>query len=293
MSFPARRGSPVRPWQPVRPSEPASHDSRCDLSSRLLQRHHVEPGHRQQGRTQRLRQERSRLGKHSLRSGRRSPSLLNGAGEEPPPHDANGPRGHRNQPEEADDIGQDPGGRRPPGWSVDLAQSPAHRCSPDCTWTGVRSRDPQGSCGFDPHPRHHDHARVFRARHPGIAMYYIVDSTKPFEEASTDVQTTVARHGFGVLHGARHRGDAARQRRRVRGAVPHLRGVQPGTGVEGARRGHAPEHGAALPPDGPQPSCSASTHASGICQTRKQPKFSHVGVDGSPAPLNACVSTSL
>ena len=32
------------------------------------------------------------------------------------------------------------------------------------------------------------------------AMYYIVDSTKPFAEAAADLQAAVIRHGFGVLH---------------------------------------------------------------------------------------------
>jgi uncharacterized protein (DUF302 family) len=31
-------------------------------------------------------------------------------------------------------------------------------------------------------------------------MYYIVDSAKPFAQASADLQAAVARHGFGVLH---------------------------------------------------------------------------------------------
>jgi uncharacterized protein (DUF302 family) len=31
-------------------------------------------------------------------------------------------------------------------------------------------------------------------------MYYIVDSNKPFEQASTDLDAAVKRHGFGVLH---------------------------------------------------------------------------------------------
>jgi len=31
-------------------------------------------------------------------------------------------------------------------------------------------------------------------------MYYIVDSDKPFAQASTDLQAAVARHKFGVLH---------------------------------------------------------------------------------------------
>ncbi len=32
------------------------------------------------------------------------------------------------------------------------------------------------------------------------AMYYIVDSPKPFAEAAADLQAAVTRHGFGVLH---------------------------------------------------------------------------------------------
>ena len=31
-------------------------------------------------------------------------------------------------------------------------------------------------------------------------MYYIVDTDKSFEQATTDLQLAVARHGFGVLH---------------------------------------------------------------------------------------------
>ena len=31
-------------------------------------------------------------------------------------------------------------------------------------------------------------------------MYYIVDSNKPFEQASADLDAAVKRHGFGVLH---------------------------------------------------------------------------------------------
>jgi uncharacterized protein (DUF302 family) len=31
-------------------------------------------------------------------------------------------------------------------------------------------------------------------------MYYIVDSAKPFEQASADLDAAVKRHGFGVLH---------------------------------------------------------------------------------------------
>lgn len=31
-------------------------------------------------------------------------------------------------------------------------------------------------------------------------MYYIVDSEKPFEQASQDLDAAVKRHGFGVLH---------------------------------------------------------------------------------------------
>lgn len=31
-------------------------------------------------------------------------------------------------------------------------------------------------------------------------MYYIVDSTKSFDQASTDLEAAVTRHGFGVLH---------------------------------------------------------------------------------------------
>lgn len=33
-----------------------------------------------------------------------------------------------------------------------------------------------------------------------MSMYYIVDSTKPFDQAATDLEAAVARHGFGVLH---------------------------------------------------------------------------------------------
>lgn len=31
-------------------------------------------------------------------------------------------------------------------------------------------------------------------------MYYTVDSSKPFEQASADLDAAVKRHGFGVLH---------------------------------------------------------------------------------------------
>lgn len=31
-------------------------------------------------------------------------------------------------------------------------------------------------------------------------MYYIVQSSKPFSQASTDLEAAVLRHGFGVLH---------------------------------------------------------------------------------------------
>jgi uncharacterized protein (DUF302 family) len=31
-------------------------------------------------------------------------------------------------------------------------------------------------------------------------MYYIVDTDKSFEQASTDLESAVGRHGFGVLH---------------------------------------------------------------------------------------------
>lgn len=31
-------------------------------------------------------------------------------------------------------------------------------------------------------------------------MYYIVDTDKPFEQASVDLEAAVKRHGFGVLH---------------------------------------------------------------------------------------------
>lgn len=31
-------------------------------------------------------------------------------------------------------------------------------------------------------------------------MYHIVDSTKPFEQASADLEAAVKRNGFGVLH---------------------------------------------------------------------------------------------
>ncbi len=31
-------------------------------------------------------------------------------------------------------------------------------------------------------------------------MYYIVETTKSFEQAATDLETAVKRHGFGVLH---------------------------------------------------------------------------------------------
>jgi len=31
-------------------------------------------------------------------------------------------------------------------------------------------------------------------------MYYIVDTDKPFDQASADLESSVKRHGFGVLH---------------------------------------------------------------------------------------------
>ena len=31
-------------------------------------------------------------------------------------------------------------------------------------------------------------------------MYYIVETGKPFEQAATDLEAAVKRHGFGVLH---------------------------------------------------------------------------------------------
>ena len=31
-------------------------------------------------------------------------------------------------------------------------------------------------------------------------MYYIIKSSKPFDQASTDLEAAVLRHGFGVLH---------------------------------------------------------------------------------------------
>jgi uncharacterized protein (DUF302 family) len=31
-------------------------------------------------------------------------------------------------------------------------------------------------------------------------MYYMVDSGKPFDQASADLESAVKRHGFGVLH---------------------------------------------------------------------------------------------
>ncbi len=34
----------------------------------------------------------------------------------------------------------------------------------------------------------------------GISMFHIVPSKKPFDQASTDLQAAVLRHGFGVLH---------------------------------------------------------------------------------------------
>jgi uncharacterized protein (DUF302 family) len=33
-----------------------------------------------------------------------------------------------------------------------------------------------------------------------MSLYYIVDSSKSFEQASTDLDTAVKQHGFGVLH---------------------------------------------------------------------------------------------
>jgi len=33
-----------------------------------------------------------------------------------------------------------------------------------------------------------------------MSMYYIVDSSKSFEQASADLDTAVKQHGFGVLH---------------------------------------------------------------------------------------------
>ena len=31
-------------------------------------------------------------------------------------------------------------------------------------------------------------------------MYYVAESNKPFEQAATDLEQAVTRHGFGVLH---------------------------------------------------------------------------------------------
>jgi uncharacterized protein (DUF302 family) len=31
-------------------------------------------------------------------------------------------------------------------------------------------------------------------------MYYLVDTDKPFDQASADLESSVKRHGFGVLH---------------------------------------------------------------------------------------------
>jgi uncharacterized protein (DUF302 family) len=31
-------------------------------------------------------------------------------------------------------------------------------------------------------------------------MYYVVDTDKPFDQASADLESSVKRHGFGVLH---------------------------------------------------------------------------------------------
>ncbi|MBM4222112.1 MAG: DUF302 domain-containing protein [Gammaproteobacteria bacterium] len=31
-------------------------------------------------------------------------------------------------------------------------------------------------------------------------MYYVVSSSKPFDQASADIEAAVKRHGFGVLH---------------------------------------------------------------------------------------------
>lgn len=36
--------------------------------------------------------------------------------------------------------------------------------------------------------------------HKGNSMYHIVPSSKPFAQASTELQAAVLRHGFGVLH---------------------------------------------------------------------------------------------
>ncbi|WP_197064783.1 DUF302 domain-containing protein [Leptolyngbya sp. KIOST-1] len=33
-----------------------------------------------------------------------------------------------------------------------------------------------------------------------VFMYYIVETTKPFEQAATDLELAVKHHGFGVLH---------------------------------------------------------------------------------------------
>jgi uncharacterized protein (DUF302 family) len=39
-----------------------------------------------------------------------------------------------------------------------------------------------------------------RAHDRGDFMYYIVETDKPFDQASTDLELAVKRHGFGVLH---------------------------------------------------------------------------------------------
>ncbi len=35
---------------------------------------------------------------------------------------------------------------------------------------------------------------------PGEGMYYVVDTAKPFAQACTDLESSVTRHAFGVLH---------------------------------------------------------------------------------------------
>src|SRR5690606_15382985 len=51
------------------------------------------------------------------------------------------------------------------------------------------------------------------------------------------------------------------------------------------------EHTAQNTPSDPQPRCSASHQASGICSIQKNTRLIQVGVAVSPAPLNACTAT--
>jgi uncharacterized protein (DUF302 family) len=51
----------------------------------------------------------------------------------------------------------------------------------------------------------------------GITMYYTVETAKSFEQAATDLDASVKKHNFGVLH-IHDLGNTLR----IRGAVPRL-----------------------------------------------------------------------